>query len=187
MTLELRPWTVLDDASLLEIFTSSDDLGRQSPAPVTTLAEASACRRTMLAWRPWPDQSERYAFAIVADGAPVGNLAVSAVSRGHDTAWISYFSSAAARGRGYVRRSLLAVSHWCFEDLGLFRLELGHRVNNPASGAVAEAAGFVPEGIERAKLRYGEQRFDTRTLSLLATDPRPSERLGEEPVSIRLC
>ena len=84
-----------------------------------------------------------------------------------------------------LRRALGAVVEWAFTDLDLFRLELGHRTNNPASGAVAEAVGFVPEGVERAKLRYGDERFDVRTMALLATDPRPADRPGEGRVELR--
>jgi hypothetical protein len=38
------------------------------------------------------------------------------------------------------------VARWAFDDAELFRLELGHRVNNPASCGVARAAGFAVEG-----------------------------------------
>jgi RimJ/RimL family protein N-acetyltransferase len=65
------------------------------------------------------------------------------------------------------------VANWALEELGVFRLELGHRVNNPASGAIAVAAGFLPEGRDRQKLRYGDERFDTLSYSRLATDPFP--------------
>jgi RimJ/RimL family protein N-acetyltransferase len=65
---------------------------------------------------------------------------------------------------------LQAVAEWAFEA-GLFRLELGHRVNNPASCRVARAAGFSPEGIERQKLRYGAERFDVETHARLASAP----------------
>ncbi|WP_440697198.1 GNAT family N-acetyltransferase [Clavibacter nebraskensis] len=44
-------------------------------------------------------------------------------------------------------------------------------MNNPASCRVARRAGFIAEGIERAKLRYGDERFDVETHARLATDP----------------
>jgi len=50
---------------------------------------------------------------------------------------------------------------------------LGHRVNNPASCRVATRAGYPAEGVERAKLRYGDERFDVETHARLATDPAP--------------
>ncbi len=57
---------------------------------------------------------------------------------------------------------------------GLERLELGHRVNNPASAAVAEAAGFVREGVERGKFLIAGARVDVTTYGRLVTDPMPA-------------
>ena len=182
----LRPWRREDAPAVLEIFTASTDLDTQYPWPVRTLADAAACLERMLAWQPDPAAGEQYPLAVVADGVPVANVALTSVSRRHATAWVSYFSSGAVRGRGHVRRSLAAVVEWAFAELDLFRLELGHRTNNPASGAVAEAVGFVPEGVERAKLRYGDERFDVRTMALLATDPRPAGRPGEGRVELQV-
>ena len=80
----------------------------------------------------------------------------------------------AERGRGLASRALATAAAWAFDEVGLFRLELGHRVNNPPSCRVANAAGFIPEGIERAKLRYGDARFDVATHARLRTDPTPA-------------
>jgi RimJ/RimL family protein N-acetyltransferase len=66
------------------------------------------------------------------------------------------------------------VAHWPLTDLGLERLELGHRVNNPASGAVARHAGFVHEGVERAKFLVDDRRVDVRTYGRLRSDPEPA-------------
>ncbi|MDN7122215.1 GNAT family N-acetyltransferase [Nocardioides sp. ChNu-153] len=182
----LRPWRLDDAPAVLAIFSASDDLDRQYPWPVRNLADAAACVERMLAWQPDPAAGERYAFAVLDDGVPVANVALTDVARTHDTAWVSYFSSGAVRGRGLVRRALAAVVTHAFDELGLHRLELGHRVDNPASAAVAEAVGFVPEGVEREGLRYGATRHDVRRMALLAHDARPAPRQGEEPVRIVL-
>ncbi len=55
----------------------------------------------------------------------------------------------------------------------LHRLELGHRLSDPASCRVAVAAGFRAEGVERDKLRYGDERFDVETHARLSGDPSP--------------
>lgn len=47
-------------------------------------------------------------------------------------------------------------------------------MNNPASCRVATRAGYPAEGVERAKLRYGDERFDVETHARLATDPAPA-------------
>lgn len=58
-------------------------------------------------------------------------------------------------------------------ERGVERLELGHRVNNPASGAVARHAGFIREGTERGKFLIGGQRIDVDTYGRLHSDPSP--------------
>lgn len=80
---------------------------------------------------------------------------------------------------GCRARSWLDVSgrrHRCGVALavrGLQRLELGHRANNPASGAIARHAGFVKEGTERAKFLLDGRRVDVDTYGRLASDPPP--------------
>jgi RimJ/RimL family protein N-acetyltransferase len=119
---------------------------------------------------PFDDRAKNW--AVVQDGTAVGNVGLAAMEVRHQSAWASYWLASGARGRGYASRGLSAVASWAF-DAGLFRLELGHRVNNPASCRVATAAGFLAEGIERQKLRYGEERFDVETHARLAIDPAP--------------
>ncbi|MFS2031568.1 GNAT family N-acetyltransferase, partial [Curtobacterium sp. CT11-45] len=102
----------------------------------------------------------------------VGCVGVTAIEHTHGTAWISYWLTPEARGRGMATRALAAAAEDAFA-LGLHRLELGHRTNNPASCAVATRAGFRAEGVERDKLRYGDDRFDVETHARLATDPTP--------------
>lgn len=112
-------------------------------------------------------------WAIVVDEVAIGNVGVAAIDRRHETAWASYWLATPSRGLGYATRALTTVSDWAFAE-GLFRLELGQRVNNPASCRVATRAGFRPEGIERQKLKYGTERFDVELHARLATDPCPT-------------
>ena len=56
------------------------------------------------------------------------------------------------RGRGFTTRALRLVSRWAFEEAGLERLELGHKVENVASGKAAARAGFAAEGRLRQRL-----------------------------------
>ncbi|WP_028925194.1 GNAT family N-acetyltransferase [Pseudonocardia acaciae] len=57
---------------------------------------------------------------------------------------VSYWTGAGQRGRGYARRALtLLTRHACGE--GLTRLEAHIEADNPASQAVALAAGYTEE------------------------------------------
>ncbi|MBL3668942.1 GNAT family N-acetyltransferase [Streptomyces sp. M2CJ-2] len=78
-----------------------------------------------------------------------------------------------ARGRGTASRACRAVARWAFDDTELFRLELGHRVNDPASCTGARAAGFAVEDRQRQKLEYDGVRYDVELHARLATDTEP--------------
>ena len=62
------------------------------------------------------------------------------------TGLVGYGVLPAFRGRGFTTRALRLVSRWAFEEAGLARLELGHKVGNVASGKAAARAGFRVEG-----------------------------------------
>ncbi|MHA6763807.1 GNAT family N-acetyltransferase [Streptacidiphilus sp. PAMC 29251] len=166
--LTLRRWDDTDATAVLAAFAPAE-MVRQAGRPILDAADALlwlADRR-----RDW-DGRTGYSWAVVDHRATVlGSVTVSSVDRRHDTGWVSYWIVESARGRGVAAAAAGALCGWAFEDLGLFRLELGHRTNNPASCRVAERAGFKVEGLERAKLRYGEKRYDVELHARLATDP----------------
>jgi len=73
-----------------------------------------------------------------------------------------------------MSRAAATVADWALSDGGCERLELGHRVNNPASGGVAAAAGFVWEGTERGKFLIDGERVDVHTYGRLTSDRWPA-------------
>ena len=164
----LRGWTDDDVPSLLLAFEPAEMRWQHSGAPIDN---ADAALDWILvreeAWR----SGTGYVFAVTdADDDVLGCIGVTAIDRRHDIGWVSYWTVAAARGRGVASAAAIAISEWAFADLGLFRLELGHRTDNPASCKVATKAGYAVEGLERAKLRYGDQRYDAEIHARLATD-----------------
>lgn len=168
MTVFLRPWQPGDASALQSAYESAADLVTQFGG-VDLSHTDSALRYIEESYGV--GERERN-WAIVEEGVAVGNVGLSSIDMRHQTAWVSYWLSSVARGNGYATGAVVAVSEWAYAN-GLFRLELGHRVNNPASCRVATSAGFVVEGVERKKLRYGEERFDVETHARLITDPRP--------------
>ncbi|MFB8417286.1 GNAT family N-acetyltransferase [Streptomyces albidoflavus] len=172
--LRLRYWEPSDAPAVLGAF-ATPEMARQSGRPVTTLAEAATWITDRRAAR---EAGREYSFAVLApgtgdhadEGRLLGNVTLGAVDPVHQTGWISYWTLASARGRGVATTALRALADWSLTELALFRLELGHRTNNPASCAVAHRAGFAVEGLERARLRYGDQRYDVERHARLATD-----------------
>lgn len=114
-----------------------------------------------------------FAFALDADGSLVGVVALN-VDHENRLGWFWYWTHRSHRHRGLTKRAAATVANWALRGGGIERLELGHRANNPASGAVARAAGFVQEGVEREKFLIDGERVDVLTYGRLRTDPRPS-------------
>lgn len=165
-SVHLRPLASNDVEQVLAAFTSDPDMARQGD--VTTLEEAhkyvAALTSSDGPHRPW---------ALDYDGQLVGLVAVS-VDQANRNGWFWYWMAAPSRGRGWTKRAAATVADWALRDGDLFRLELGHRVNNPASGAIARAAGFIKEGTERQKFLIAGQRIDVDIYARLATDPWPT-------------
>ncbi|MFD0550598.1 GNAT family N-acetyltransferase [Streptomyces rectiviolaceus] len=169
--LGLRPWSPWREQDAAAVLTalSAPEMSRQ------TAGEPVDSRESASRWIARREEEERagtaYAFAVVdGDDVPLGNVAVGAVNHVHATGWVSYWTAPSARGRGVATYGCEALARWAFGELGLFRLELGHRVNNPASCRVARAAGFVAEGLQRQKLAYEGVRYDVELHARLASD-----------------
>lgn len=168
--LVLRPWQMSDREAVLAAFTSPD-MAHQSREPINT---PDAAERWLRARQEDWQQGRGYSWAVVdSKDTLLGQVAVTDVEHRHQTGWVSYWTVPAARRQGVATHAVRALATWAFNQLDLFRLELGHRTNNPASCRVATAAGFLFEGLERQRLRYGQERFDVERHARLATDPAP--------------
>ncbi|MGX9899525.1 GNAT family N-acetyltransferase [Arthrobacter sp. SA17] len=172
-SLLLRPWRPRDAANLRLLYQSSPDLGTQFNDALTDQDSAERFILSSLSFNP--DASCN--FAIELNGVAVGNAGISNINRTHRTAWVYYWLASEVRGQGLATRAAATLSSWAIEELGTFRLELGHRINNPASCRVALGSGFRAEGVERSKLQYGNERFDVETHSRLRTDQPPAVEL----------
>lgn len=155
-----------DARAVLDAFDSNPDMARQGE--VSNLAEAESYVGNLI--KPG---SPHEAWAITVDSTLVGLMCVS-VDEENRNGWFWYWMTDAARGRGWTASAAATIAEWALGPRGLERLELGHRVNNPASGAVARRAGFVQEGTEREKFLVDGQRVDVATYGRLRSDPSPS-------------
>ncbi|MEO3869623.1 GNAT family N-acetyltransferase [Nonomuraea sp. B12E4] len=149
MDVRLREWHAGDAPVVFRAF-QVPDLRRQAPFPVLTLQDAHGW---IASW-----QGAGHAFAVTAGGRVVGNVAVLGID-GYGNGCVSYWVMPAARGRGIAAAATRRLARWAFGERGLSRLELRHRMNNPASCRVAVKAGFRAEGIERAGRGHDGRRL----------------------------
>lgn len=166
---QLRPVCDEDASAILDAFRSAPDMSRQGP--VRDLDSARA-------YVEWLRDGARRSTALGAkQGTMIGLVGIS-VDQENRTGWFFYWLHAAWRGRGLASQAAATVATTALRPVsdagwGLERLELGHRANNPASGAVARAAGFIHEGTERQKFLIDGERHDVLTYGRLPNDPVP--------------
>ena len=125
--------------------------------------------------RDW-STGDHASWAIADPGtrALLGSLSLFKIDADQGTAEIGYWTVPAARGRGVAPLVVDAVCRWAFATLPIDRIELCHAVANPASGRVAEKAGFTNEGRLRRSYRYGDGvKHDELLWARLSDDPAP--------------
>jgi RimJ/RimL family protein N-acetyltransferase len=107
--------------------------------------------------------------AIEADGALVGSGGAHFVP-GRLGPEIGYWIAPWARRKGYAAEAAAALAGWALAH-GAPRVHLYTDVNNAASQAVAERAGFRREGVVRAALDYRDgDRADAVLFGRVAGD-----------------
>lgn len=165
MNVHLRRLRAADAAAVHAAFASNSDMARQGD--VQTLVDAERYVARLL-----DPESPHEAWAVAEGDVLLGLVCVS-VDEGNRSGWFWYWMAHSARGQGWTSRAAATVARWALDDRGLERLELGHRVNNPASGVVALRAGFLREGTERGKFLVDGERVDVDVYGRLRSDPEP--------------
>lgn len=91
-----------------------------------------------------------FQWAVREKGECIGRMSLT-VNRRFQTGTVAYYLAEKAWGKGYMTEILKRVIDFCFDDLGLNRVEADHFARNPASGRVMEKSGMTKEGYARQK------------------------------------
>jgi RimJ/RimL family protein N-acetyltransferase len=181
--LVLGPWLATDAARVLEI-AADPDTRAWSPSMRPLRTEADA--RTWMASRTTNDDRMDWAVRDAASRLLVGRVGLHRFDRQSRSAEIGYGVHPAHRRRAVALRAVTAASTYGFGRLNLARISLIHATGNPASCAVAGAAGYAYEGLERAALDHGDGVLhDVHRHARLATDSGAAlARTGRAPVLV---
>lgn len=173
----LRPIVAADDCFILEAMSDPGMQHVRSTEPPGDVAAA----------RDWVEQAIHNTRAgssvtwIVTrreeGGTPLGLLVLQEIDHRQGVAEAGYYMSPAARRRGGASAALAAVARWALTDLGLWRVQLFHDVDNEASCRVAAAAGFAPEGVLRSSRRCVDgSRVDEEVHALVRDELAAEDR-----------
>jgi RimJ/RimL family protein N-acetyltransferase len=163
----LRPWRADDVDALVEIC-DDPEIVRFTRVPTPYTRDDALM---FMAQQVAAQESGALASFAVADAADDRLLGSIDVRRGPDSrATVGYLVGAAARNRGVASRAARLVSRWALAELGVARVEIHVRPDNPASQRVAERAGFTREGVLRSYLEMRGERYDSVMFALLPDD-----------------
>ncbi len=164
----LRPWAPADvDA----VFAACQDpeIQRWTTIPSPYTRRDAVAYITEAAPAAWRKGGAVFAVVQAATGEVAGSIGVDGLSDA--VAHVGYWTAPAARGRGLTSDALRTLARWFLEDGGAARVELFVEPGNTRSVQVAEAAGFVAEGVLRQRFVNRGRRADVVMYSLLPGDP----------------
>jgi RimJ/RimL family protein N-acetyltransferase len=122
---------------------------------------------------------EHHASWVVRDhdGTVVGQVSLHQLDFVNETCEVGYWLTARGRGRGIGTAMVEAATRFAFDELGMFRIELFHAVENEPSCRLALRCGYAHEGTARQSYTYGDgRRHDEHLHARLRTDPDPGVR-----------
>jgi [ribosomal protein S5]-alanine N-acetyltransferase len=167
--LVLRPFVAADAPTVEELAGDAEVAGPTlnipHPYPAGLAAEWIASHAG------WASSGERYAFAIErrADGALLGAITANLAPR-HRRAELGYWLGRPYWGQGYTSEAARRVTAFCFDELGVHRVQATCFIGNVASARVMEKAGMHREGVLRGYVRKGDAFLDTAMYALLRAD-----------------
>jgi RimJ/RimL family protein N-acetyltransferase len=122
------------------------------------------------AQRRW--REDRWASFVVCDalsGALLGSNVVR-ISVRRESGEIGFMTRKDARRRGVASGGVRLLVAWCFDELGLGRLQIRADARNEASRRTIEHCGFRYEGLLRSYCVVNGERIDDVMYSLLPED-----------------
>jgi [ribosomal protein S5]-alanine N-acetyltransferase len=133
----LRPWDVADAQWYAEI-AAHDALIQRFTTESSTLTAAEV-RTAIVELLTEPVGAVGFLIADAVTGQRLGNMALA---HRDGVGQVSYWLAGYARGRGVATRALGLLSGWALTSLDLHELRLWTHIDNHASTAVAERAGY---------------------------------------------
>jgi len=101
----------------------------------------------------------------------IGQLTVSGISWGSFlSASLGYWVDQEQAGRGVAPMAVAMATDYCFQGLGLHRMEINIRPENAKSLRVVEKLGFRDEGLRKDLLHIGGRWTDHRSFALTAPE-----------------
>lgn len=131
----------------------------------------SAYRARLTRLKKLVQQDRAYPFHIFREDKLVGACNITHIDRGTaQSAKLGYWIGEKYAGRGFARAAVSAATAFCFETLGLHRVEAAVQCDNLASIKVLKATGYTHEGTARGMLKINGAWRDHDVYARLSSD-----------------
>lgn len=118
-----------------------------------------------------------FGFGMFVDNRFAGEINLSSVQRGaFQSAYIGYWIDEAMAGHGYVPEACVVLFRFCFEELGLHRVQISIVPRNGPSRAVARKLWLRGEGIAVGYLEIDGHWEDHVRYAITAPEWREREQ-----------
>lgn len=101
-----------------------------------------------------------WALVLRENGKMIGTVGITSFDFKNNRAEIGYALSPRFRGRGYMTEAVKLLISYCFETLGVQRVEARFIKENICSRALAERCGMTFEGTEKDGILIGKYYRD---------------------------
>lgn len=123
----------------------------------------------------WVDnvrKSDRFTFTILTkDGMPIGNMGLEEISWKYRRATIGIMIGEKDQwGKGYGSDAITTLLRYCFEELGMRRVDLFTDSDNHRAQAAYRKCGFQVEGIMRQYRSKNGRVVDDVLMSMISTE-----------------
>ncbi len=124
---------------------------------------------TRMAEEDWQTDS-RYEFVIIdsSDGSLCGVCGLNRINSIDRVANLGYWVRGSKLRQGVAAAAAAMLGRFGLTDKGLVRLEIVVAEGNTGSRKVAENVGAIYEGIQRKRLRVGNQSMDAHMYALIS-------------------
>lgn len=167
--LMLRPFAMTDAPRIVEILANAREISQNLllvPFPYT---HDNAIDWLSTHEGNWAS-GKAFNFAICLRDS---ELLIGSTSGGvneHHCCTVGYWLATEYWGQGIMTESLKAVIGFCFEQMGVNRVQADHFAFNPASGRVMQKAGMQFEGIMRERYFKEGRYIDAPLYAILKRD-----------------
>ena len=120
----------------------------------------------------WKDpNTHMFAIMLKEDGRHIGNVKVGPINMHHKFAEVGIMmGEKSMRGKGYGTETIVLVSEYSFEKLGVHKLIAGCYGTNKGSERAFLKAGYAREGTVKSKFRSGSEYVDDIIFGKLKDD-----------------